>query len=232
MDMVEDVEQEMVVYQGGLDLSQTSPLQSLEKAEEVVRYMSDRCKGPAYISNIQGRNYPKVEWWTTVGMSVGLFPREVSCDKLEREGETAYLATVEVCRGDQVITRASAMCSSRERTWSNRDEYAIKSMATTRATGKAYRIGLSGLAVMAGLEPTPAEEMPHQGVANPVAQASDKQIGFLRNLSHSSHLHDEEKQAIAQEIEKGLDKQRASALIERTQALIEERQQPDPWDKE
>ena len=36
-------------------------------------------------------------------------------------------------------------------------------MAATRATGKAFRLGLSGLAVLAGLEGTNAEEMPEDG---------------------------------------------------------------------
>lgn len=139
----------------------TNPAASLEVAERLLGAMADRCKGPAYIANIQNKRYPKVEWWTTVGAALGLFPREEETRKLEREGETAYEATVGVYNGTQLVTRASAMCSSAEPRWRNSDEYAIRSMATTRATGKAYRLGLSFLAVMSGLEATPAEEMPY-----------------------------------------------------------------------
>jgi hypothetical protein len=74
-----------------------------------------------------------------------------------------YRSVVEVLHKGQVVTRASAICTTEESAWGKRDEYAVKSMATTRATGKAYRIGLSGLAVLAGLEPTPADEIPPQG---------------------------------------------------------------------
>lgn len=157
---VDDLE----VQEGRFDLADVEdPTAGLEQARKLVTYMADKCQGAEYIASIQGKKYPKVDWWTTVGGGLGLFPREESCEKLNRPGETAYEATVGVYNGDQLVTRASAICSSEERTWSGRDEYAIRSMAITRATGKAYRIGLSFLPVMAGLEPTPAEEMPNRG---------------------------------------------------------------------
>ena len=149
-----------VVDSAVLDIGKLDPGPAFEAAAKIVQFTAARCSGPSFISNIQGKNYPKVEWWTTVGASLGMFPREESNVRLERDGETIYEATVAVYRGDQMITRASAVCSSRERRWGNADEYAIKSMAATRAVGKAFRIGLSFLAVMAGLQPTSAEEIP------------------------------------------------------------------------
>lgn len=161
------------------DFAATDPLAALEKAREVVTFMADKCQGSQYISNIQGRNYPKVDWWTTVGMGLALFPREVSSKRFEvDERNYGYEAVVEVCRNNIVITRASAICTTKEKSWGNRDEYAVKSMATTRATGKAYRIGLSGLAVMAGLEPTPAEEIPPQGFENGRTATKDEGHGI------------------------------------------------------
>lgn len=151
------------------DLARADGLKALKQAEAVVGYMAEKCKGPKFISQIQGRNYPLVTWWTTVGAALGLFPQELSSTKIEAP-ELTYLAVVEVRHGDQVVSRASAICSAKESTWRNRDEYAVKSMATTRATGKAYRIAFAFLAVMAGLEPTPAEEMPVD-VTPPKAEA-------------------------------------------------------------
>ena len=148
------------------DISRTDAMASLRQAEAVVQYMAQKCTGPRFISMIQGRQYPKVEWWTTVGASLGLFPQETSSVRTCADPLT-YEGIVEVRHGDQVISRASAICSASERTWAKRDEYAIKSMATTRATGKAYRLAFSFLAVMAGLEPTPAEEMPHEPPQKP-----------------------------------------------------------------
>jgi len=141
----------------------SEPLQAMEKAGELVKYMSSKCTGDHYIANINRRQYPKVEWWTTVGMALGIFPIVVSNGRLDRDGEVIYEATVELRLNGEPLCRAEAICSNREARWRSADEYAVKSMAATRATGKAFRLGLSGLAVLAGLEGTNAEEMPADG---------------------------------------------------------------------
>ena len=178
-----------IVLHGDFDLAKTNPIEALQKAQTVVQWMAEKCKGPAYISMIQGRQYPKVDWWTTVGMSLGLFPVEVSNDRIRDQEDICYLAVVEVRHGDQLVTRASAICSSKEEPWADRDEHAIRSMAATRATGKAFRIGLSGLAVLAGLEPTPAEEMPAAMVNKnehwcEAHQTNWFKRGKMRNFAH------------------------------------------------
>jgi hypothetical protein len=141
------------------------PIQAMKEAQGIVKAMSKQCEGEKFIANIQGKRYPKVEWWTTVGAVKGLFPYTVSSIRLDREGEIIYESRVEVRNSlnGMAITAAEAICSDKEKRWSGRDEYAIKSMSITRATAKAYRIGLSFLAVLAGLEATPAEEVPHEG---------------------------------------------------------------------
>jgi hypothetical protein len=58
-----------------------------------------------------------------------------------------------------VISAAESICTRSERTWKERDEYAIKSMAQTRACAKALRNVLAWVAVLAGFEGTPAEEI-------------------------------------------------------------------------
>jgi len=174
---------------GTFDLARTDGVAALRRAEAMIQYMSEKCKGPQFVSVIQGRKYPRVEWWTTVGAGLGLFPQEEECVRLEREEETAYRATVGVYRGEQRVSRGSAICSSKERTWKNRDEYAVRSMALTRATGKAYRMAFSFLAVMAGLEPTPAEEIPEEkpGQVDPLPTDEDAALpGQLEALLASA----------------------------------------------
>jgi len=152
------------------------PTAALQRASEIVQMMAQKCSGPKYVAIIPTKEgpkrYPRVEWWTTVGASLGLFPHEIACRRLVRQykDEIVYEAIVEVRHGETPITRASAICSSTEANWQQADEYAIRSMAITRATGKAFRIGLSFLAVMAGLEPTPAEEMPTAQTVPPQPQ--------------------------------------------------------------
>jgi hypothetical protein len=58
-----------------------------------------------------------------------------------------------------VLSRGYAVCSNKENSKRRFDEYAIASMAQTRAVGKAYRNILAWLMKAAGFEATPAEEM-------------------------------------------------------------------------
>ena len=155
------------------------PVENFRSMRSLVTEVAKACTGPAFRAKIQGKDYPTVQWWTTVGASLGMFPYEVWSKKIvDEQGNMAYESFVEVRRHGLAITSASAICSTSETTWGKRDEYAVKSMATTRATAKAYRLGLSFLAVLAGLEATPAEEMPREGF-------SDGKPG-ARNLASAS----------------------------------------------
>ncbi len=192
------VDETAVVVRQSFDMAQANPEAAFERAEAIVKHMAAKCTGPQFVAQIQGRAYPKVEWWTTVGASLGLFPVEMSSVRHEHADEGYYYeAVVEVRHSGVVVTRASAICSTHERSWGNRDEYAVKSMATTRATGKAFRIGLSSLAVMAGLEPTPADEIPPQGFqdrrraprqpsTDPMAVARREGLAALRVIRETS----------------------------------------------
>jgi hypothetical protein len=59
----------------------------------------------------------------------------------------------------RVIGSATAYCGRDERNWKTRDNYALASMAQTRAGSKAARMVLSWVVVLAGYSATPAEEM-------------------------------------------------------------------------
>jgi hypothetical protein len=59
-----------------------------------------------------------------------------------------------------VVGRAEAMCGRDESKWSSSDNYAVKSMAETRAESRAYRRAIGWVMHMAGYNATPAEEMP------------------------------------------------------------------------
>lgn len=109
------------------------------------------------VLRISGRDYILAEGWTTLGAMVGVFPRVQSTGKLEDGWEAA----VEVVNSQGlVIGRAEAECLRSERNWKNRDDFALRSMAQTRAMAKALRMPLGFIAVLAGYEATPAEEMP------------------------------------------------------------------------
>jgi hypothetical protein len=135
--------------------------------------------------SIQGRDYPMVEAWQYAGALLGLFPRVIDCKDLstreKKEVEIKkknyqtgryeivkmtiesykYCAEVEVVDiyNNRVITKAFAWCSNEEKKKHTFDEYAIASMAQTRATGKAFRVLLAWIMQASGYETTPAEEM-------------------------------------------------------------------------
>lgn len=67
----------------------------------------------------------------------------------------------------RVVSRAEATCSREESKWFDSDEYAVKSMAQTRACSRALRQALGFIIGMAGYATTPAEEMPADNQATP-----------------------------------------------------------------
>lgn len=135
----------------------SSPQNVIERAETVATPLADLINRKKLFTVIGQKKYVQVDGWATLGAMLGVLPREVKSDKIEN-GYAAYVELVRTTDG-MVIGGASAICTREERNWSNRDEYALKSMATTRATGKAYRLAFSWIMNLAGYESTPAEEM-------------------------------------------------------------------------
>jgi hypothetical protein len=58
-----------------------------------------------------------------------------------------------------LVGSAEGMCARDEETWNDRSDYALRSMAETRAESRAYRRAVGWLVNLAGYNPTPAEEM-------------------------------------------------------------------------
>ena len=131
--------------------------------------------------SISGRKYVRVEGWTCLGALAGVFP---ICT-WSRPLENGWESRVEVrTLGGAIVGAAEAMCLRSERSWQNRDDFALRSMCQTRATAKAMRAPLGFVMSLAGFESTPAEEMPpveaevvevrapSQGIPSPAAPTS------------------------------------------------------------
>lgn len=198
-------------------LFNSDPATAYKEAQRLVNVVSSNCTGPRYVAMINGKAYPKIEWWATVSASLGLFPRVVYSRRLEREDEIAYEAKVEIHRNGDVVSSGEAMCSSREARWADAEEYAIRSMAITRASGKSYRIPLSFLAVMAGLEATPAEELPSESIlendSSTDPPATEKQIETLGGLLNDGRLTFEEQTELRGSLIAGISKKEAGRLL-------------------
>jgi hypothetical protein len=138
-------------------IQMAGPVALVEKATAIADTLADIIKKKRLYTTISGKDFVRVEGWTTLGAMLGVLPREVETQPIEN----GYESTVELVRANDgaVIGRGSAICTREERNWSSRDDYAVRSMAITRATGKAYRLGFSWIMTLAGYEPTPAEEV-------------------------------------------------------------------------
>lgn len=157
-------------------------------ATDVAKQLASVIDGCNLFNVISGRKFVRVEGWTTLAAMMGVSPREVSVLALE---DGSYEAIVELVRhkDGMVISRGSALCGSDESTWGSRPRYARRSMAITRATGKACRLAFSWVMGLAGYEPCPAEEMdgidiearhvenaPHKAVPEPAMTKGGKKI--------------------------------------------------------
>lgn len=122
------------------------------------------------------RRHVLVDGWTMCGTLVGVYPITVRTTRLMTtidgiETEWGWEAYVEVrTKQGEVVGGAESMCTRDEEQtrrgggnayypWRDRPSYALRSMAQTRAIGKALRQALGFIVSLAGYQATPAEEM-------------------------------------------------------------------------
>jgi hypothetical protein len=147
-----------------MEIQLTNPSYELINKDSMLKLsteLSQLIKEKGLSSNIQGKQFVNVEGWQFAGASLGLMPIITLTTDLSKEDEIKYMATCEVrnITSGQLVATGIALCSNKEKTKRYFDEYAILSMAQTRAIGKAYRNLLAWLMKAAGFEATPAEEM-------------------------------------------------------------------------
>ena len=135
----------------------SDPVEIVEKAVRVADALKSVIVAKNLISNIQGKAYPQVEAWLTLASMLRL----TTVCEWSRPVQDGWEARVFVRDGaNNVIGAAEAQCLKTERTKKSWEDYAIRSMAQTRATSKALRSVLGFIMVLAGYQATPAEEMP------------------------------------------------------------------------
>src|SRR5262245_47685238 len=121
-------------------------------AEPLAAVIEDR----RLYATISGRRHVLVEGWTLLGSMLGVFPVTAWCRALADGWEARVEART---LGGALVGAAEAQCTRAERTWAGREEFALRSMAQTRATSKALRMPLGFVMALAGYEATPAEEL-------------------------------------------------------------------------
>ena len=156
-----------------MSTDQPTPLAQMQKAKAIAKEIASTVGH--LIVNIQGRSYPTVAWWQAVGWAFNVTSTEVEVTKQATgdDGSVEYMAVVAIVRIDtgETVSRGSAIASSAERAPWGRSAFSVRSMAITRATGRAYRHGCAIIPHLLKIESTPAEEMPVEAVALPEAKA-------------------------------------------------------------
>jgi hypothetical protein len=124
---------------------------------------------------IQGKKYLQVEAWELIG-SFDNCTATTRFEAIEEGGESVgYKGIADLLKDGQRVGGAEASCYLDAAVTRGRDGYgkhrAAQSAAQTWAVSKAFRIKYSFVAVLAGFEPTPAEEMAVEGQARPTPAA-------------------------------------------------------------
>jgi|SRR5215467_1934040 len=141
------------------------PAEVIQRATAAANALMEVVEAKGLVVRIGPSKHPKVEAWTLLGSMLGVFPVVEWTKPIVRGGVKGYEArVVATTLAGATVGAAEAECLSNERNWIGKPDYALRSMAQTRATSKALAGPLRFIMVLAGFEGTPAEEM--DGVKN------------------------------------------------------------------
>ena len=162
MGNLSDIQQQTVELQpqapAGLTLA-GDPVANLTAGRQAANALMDFAQQGGALINLQGKKYLKAEGWLFLARAFGLTVRVREVVKMT-DDPLSFQATAEVLdHSGQVVGQGIGFCGADEKSWRNRPVYALASMAQTRATSKALRSILAWVAVLAGCEGTPGEEV-------------------------------------------------------------------------
>jgi hypothetical protein len=136
-------------------------IQSPEIFSQIASQVQAHVKENKLTSNIKGKDYPQVEAWQFAGGLLGIYPRLKWLKDLSVDNTYKYWARVDLIdiHTGKKLGSGEAVCTNKEGSKRGFDEYAIASMAQTRAIGKAFRMQIGWVMKAAGFNATSAEEM-------------------------------------------------------------------------
>lgn len=146
--------------EGSIAALGTAPTEIIENGVAIANQLKRIVTSAKLVKNISGKNYVMAEGWTTLGAMLSVFPQVEWTKRLDMGQHYAWECRVLLIKDGKTLASAESMAASNEGAPWARQEYSVRSMAQTRATGKAFRLAFSWVMTLAGFEPTPAEEMP------------------------------------------------------------------------
>lgn len=126
------------------------------KALERVIKLNER---PPIMFN--GKRYLEFHHWQTIGKFYHVTARTFDAQVVEIGGVAGFKAKAEAVdeKTGQVVGSAEAYCLRDEPNWKTKPTFQLASMAQTRAASKALSNKFRFVAIVAGYEGTPSEEM-------------------------------------------------------------------------
>lgn len=159
---------------------------------------------------IQGKKYIQSPGWAMMANAFGFV---VSGGEVRKEGD-GFVAKAYLKRVDDgvVVAEAEGYCDRTETRWKSAPEYAVRSMAQTRAASKVCKMALASCVPLMGvknLSVTPAEEVPEGGFPSSSSYAT--QVKIVSTPASAPKLEIVE--------EKALKKDFAEAIVREAKAL-------------
>jgi hypothetical protein len=140
-----------------------SPRIILKRRKEVAKAIKQFIKeNPSMRLLLEGKKYPYAPVWQFCAACFGVTPMIAQTEELltDDRKEMGYLAVAHaIDRTGRVISGAAAACMCSEPEWEGKPSFQLRSMAETRGCSKVLSLLFRDVMVMAGLCPTPAEEM-------------------------------------------------------------------------
>lgn len=133
-------------------------------AKEQADILMDIVEQTKCYQNISGKKYLQVEAWETIGAFNRVHAETDWTQKIEENGNVVgYESKVNLLKDGQIVGSAIMPCFFSENACKGKDgdakHKAAMSASQTFATSKAYRMNYSYVAILAGYEPAPADEM-------------------------------------------------------------------------
>lgn len=141
-----------------------SPAEVVENASTQAKLLMDIVEKTGCFQLIAKKKYLQVEAWETIGAFNRTYAVTDTITPIMREGEqVGYQATISLMKDGNVVGRAIMPCFFSENCCKGKEgdskHKACMSAAQSFGVSKAYRMNFSYVAILAGYEPTPAEEM-------------------------------------------------------------------------
>lgn len=138
-----------------------APKQVLAEAQEAAKALQSVISNRKNAVKFNGKHYLSFEDWQTAGRFYGITAKIVSTEVVEIDGTKGFMARAEAIstQTGQVLSAADSMCMNDEPNWKSKPLFQLRSMAQTRAAAKSLRNVLAWVVVLAGYEPSVAEEM-------------------------------------------------------------------------